>query len=195
MARNEVAFHFGTTVAGPWGPMGRLFPGIVGRRSTRGITGKLLLIAVAVMTVASIAACSGSSGTSLLTSKRWQLIAITEKVPAFQGVIPAADQPKYEVMFHDDGKLSGTADCNQFAGEYKTPGSDGLTITIGAGTLAFCPEGSFADLFIHGLSRAKSYRAAEHLTITLDDSGTLEFALAAAGASPSASSSAGAVAS
>src|SRR6476661_1331400 len=125
-----------------------------------------------------------------LTSKHWQLTAITEKVPAFQGVIPAADQPKYQVVFHDDGKVSGAADCNQFGGTYKTTGSDGLAIAITTATMAFCPEGSFADLFVHGLGRAKSYKAADHLTITLDDEGTMDFVAAAASASASTGASA-----
>ena len=140
--------------------------------------------AVAMTMLATLAACT-SSGTSALTSKSWQLTAITEKVPAFQGVIPAAEQPKYEVVFHDDGKVSGAADCNQFGGTYKTTGSDGLAITITTATMAFCPEGSFADLFVHGLGRAKSYTAADHLTITLDDQGTMEFVGATASASAS----------
>src|SRR6478672_1713498 len=128
MNRNDVAFGFATTVRDRQGTARHRLAD-TSRGSVRWITGKLLLVAVLAAIVASLSACS-SSGTSGLTSKKWQLTAITEKVPAFQGVIPAADQPKYQVVFHDDGKVSGAADCNQFGGTYKTTGSDGLAIAI-----------------------------------------------------------------
>jgi len=136
------------------------------------------LLAIAALTVA----CSGSG--SGLTGKVWQLTAITEKVPAFQGVVPAAEQSRYTVSFATDGTFSATADCNQVAGSYKTSGSNGLAITPGPSTLAFCGEGSFGDLFVHSLSKAASYAIAnDQLTITLSDEGTMTFAAASGGAS------------
>jgi heat shock protein HslJ len=148
---------------------------------------RLMMIALAVGAIGLLAACN-SSGSSGLTGKTWQLTAITEKTPAFQGVIPAADQGKYQITFATDGTFNGTADCNVFAGTYETTGSSGLSITPGAATLAFCPEGGFGDLFVHGLSRAKSYAVAgETMTITLDDEGTMTFAAAPTLASPAAS--------
>ena len=104
-----------------------------------------------------LVACGSSSGSSGLTGKTWHLTAITEKVPAFQGVIPAADQSKYAITFKDDGTFAATADCNQVTGAYKTSGSNGLTITPGASTMAFCGEASFGTQFVEGLSKAASY--------------------------------------
>src|SRR6185436_16950684 len=73
---------------------------------------RLILIAFALgLTATMLVACGGSS--SGLTGKTWHLTAITEKVPAFQGVIPAADQSKYAITFNADGTFSATADCNQ----------------------------------------------------------------------------------
>ena len=69
-----------------------------------------------------MAACGGSSA-SELTGKNWQLTAITEKVPAFQGVIPPEDQDRYVITFNTDGTFNGTADCNQFAGTLRRPGA------------------------------------------------------------------------
>ena len=148
---------------------------------------KLTLIALAIGATAILAACGGSSS-SALTGKNWQLTAITEKVPAFQGVIPPADQTKYVITFNTDGTFTGTADCNQIAGTYKTSGSSGLTITPGISTMAMCPEGSFDTLFVHGLGRAKSYAIAnDTLTITLTDDGTMTFVVGvAAGSTPAA---------
>ncbi len=111
---------------------------------------KLTLIALAIGAAVIVAAC-GSSNSKELTGKIWQLTAITEKVPAFQGIIPPADQDKYQIKFNTDNTFNATADCNQVGGTYKTSGSNGLTITPGISTLAFCPEGSYGDLFVHGV--------------------------------------------
>ena len=93
-----------------------------------------ILIALALGAATMLAACGGSG--SGLTGKTWHLTAITEKVPAFQGVIPAADQSKYAITFNTDGTFNATADCNQVSGSYKTSGSNGLTITPGPSTMA-----------------------------------------------------------
>lgn len=139
---------------------------------------RLILIALALGMAAALLACSGSSGGGL-TGKTWHLTAITEKVPAFQGVIPAADQSKYAITFNADGTFSATADCNQVSGSYKTSGSNGLTITPGASTMAFCGEASFGTQFVEGLSKSASYTVSGNdLTITLADGGTMTFVAA-----------------
>ena len=70
-------------------------------------------VVLAIGIAAVVAACSGSSGSSApsaasgagLTGKTWHLTAITEKVPAFQGVVPAAEQANYTIEFKSDGTL------------------------------------------------------------------------------------------
>ena len=62
---------------------------------------RLTMFGLVLATAASIAACSNSG--SGLTGKTWQLTAITELVPAFQGVVPAADQANYTIEFKTDG--------------------------------------------------------------------------------------------
>ena len=152
---------------------------------------RLITLAVAIAATTILAGC-GAGGVAALTGKDWQLTAITEKVPAFQGVVPAAEQSKYTITFATDLTFHGTADCNQISGTYKTTGTNGLTIALGASTMAFCPEGSMADLYVHALSRAKTWAIAnDTLTITLDDEGTLVFAAgASASAAPAASAGA-----
>jgi heat shock protein HslJ len=141
---------------------------------------KLILIALAIGMTAALAAC-GSNDENKLTSRPWQLTAITEKVPAFQGVILPEDQDRYGITFNDDETYYGTADCNRIAGTFKTPGRNGLTINPGVSTLALCPEGSYGDLFAHGLTQARSYDIAKGvLTITLEDGGTMVFVLGVA---------------
>jgi heat shock protein HslJ len=117
---------------------------------------------------------SGSGGD--LTGKTWQLTAITEKVPAFQGVVPAADQANYTIEFKSDGTFTAKADCNQTSGTYTTTATGGLTIVLGPSTLVACPEGSLAPQYVAGLGNAASYAIANaELTITLKDEGTLVF--------------------
>lgn len=139
---------------------------------------RLILIALALGLATMLVACGGS-GSSGLTGKTWHLTAITEKVPAFQGVIPAADQANYTIAFNADGTFNAKADCNQVNGSYKTSGSNGLTITPGASTMAFCGEASFGTQYVEGLSKAASYTVSGNdLTITLSDQGTMTFVAA-----------------
>ena len=130
------------------------------------------LLGIVVITAAVVGACSGGN----LTGKTWQLTAITEKVPAFQGVVPPADQPNYTITFEPNGNFSAKADCNQLAGSYTTTGSGGLTLALGPMTLAACPEGSLSDQYVAALGKATSYAIANgQLTITTTDGGTLVF--------------------
>ena len=151
---------------------------------------KLILIALAVGLTAVLTAC-GSDTENQLVGRPWQLTAITEKVPAYQGVIAPEDQGKYVITFNADDTYNGTADCNKIAGTYKTSGRNGLTINPGISTLALCPEGSFGDLFVHGLTQAETYEIAnEALTITLKDKGTMTFVVGLPGSSPEATTEA-----
>ncbi len=111
-----------------------------------------------------------------LIGKTWKLTAITETVPAFQGVVPAADQAKYTIEFAADGTFAAKADCNQVAGTYAVGTGGSITITPGPSTMAACPPGSMGDLFVIGLSEAASYAiAGGQLTLTLGSGGTLVF--------------------
>ena len=134
----------------------------------------LLALSAAIILGACTAAGSG------LTGKTWQLTAITESVPAFQGVVPEADQANYTIEFLADGTFNAKADCNQVSGTFTTAdpaaASGDLQIVLGPSTLVACPEGSLADMYVAGLDKAQSYAVANsELTITLEDGGTLAF--------------------
>ena len=137
-------------------------------------TRTLFAFVLGIAAIATIAAaCSGGSG---LTGKTWQLTAITEKAPAFQGVVPAADQPNYTIAFEPNLTFTAKADCNQLSGSYTTSGSNGLTIVPGPMTLAACPPESLSSQYVEALGKAASYEVASgQLTITLTDEGTLVF--------------------
>lgn len=135
-----------------------------------------IVLPVLLLALAAISAACAASGSAGLTGKVWQLTAITEKVPAFQGVIPAADQANYTIEFKADGNFSAKVDCNQASGQYTTTSTGGMTITPGPMTLAACPEGSMSDQYLAGLTNTQSYAIANsQLTLTLKDGGTLVF--------------------
>ena len=148
-----------------------------------------VLVAIALFAIASsLVACSGSGGTSALTGKTWQLTGVTEKTPAFQGAIPAADQTRYTIVFNTDGTYNGQADCNAMSGKYTTSGTNGIAIQAGATTLMMCadPE-SFGSIFAHAITLASTWAVANNeLTLTSADGATLQFAAGTPGASPSA---------
>ena len=150
----------------------------------------LFVTGAAIVTIV-VAACSSTTGGSSspaasaaasaaagggLTGKNWQLTALTTKVPAFQGVVPAADQAKYTIEFKTDGTFASKADCNQVSGSYTSTPAGGLTITPGPSTMAACPEGSLGGPYVAALSLAKSYAITNaELMITLSDEGTLQY--------------------
>src|SRR4051812_9866339 len=110
----------------------------------------ILLIALSAL----VAACSG--GGSQLTGTTWQLTAVTEKVPAFQGVVPADQQAQYTILFNTDGSFNASADCNQLSGSYTTSGSS-MTITPGPMTMAFCGEQSLDSIYVHMLGEVSTF--------------------------------------
>lgn len=67
--------------------------------------------------------------------------------------IQIEDPSIYMVQFNADGTFTGTADCNNFLGEYSVDGSS-IDIMVGPMTLVACPEGSQSDAFIQQLNDA-----------------------------------------
>ena len=128
---------------------------------------------VLVIGASLLAACSSGSS---LTGKTWQWTAMTTTTPTSQSVVPSDQQANYTVEFKSDGTFASKADCNQVSGTYTTTSSGGLTIVPGPSTLAACPEGSLAPIFIAGLGSAASYTITNGaLTITTQDAATLTF--------------------
>jgi heat shock protein HslJ len=133
---------------------------------------RFTLIMLALVATFTVAGCGGSS----LTGKTWQLTAITEQVPAFQGVVPEADQARYTIAFDSDGTYAALADCNNMNGSYTTTGTGGMTIEPGAMTMMACPEGSMADMYVAALLSTERYAIANGaLTLTTTAGGTLVF--------------------
>jgi hypothetical protein len=129
----------------------------------------------------------GASPPADLVGKVWMLTAITELTPAFQSVVPAAEQANYTIEFKADGMFAAKADCNQLAGTYEVhrgdsspgplePGGGSISILPGPSTLAACPPGSMGDLYIIGLGDLSSFTLERgQLILTLANGGKLVF--------------------
>jgi heat shock protein HslJ len=145
-------------------------------RIRRTVAATLALVAALVVVMAAVAACSPSG--ERLTGRTWQLSSVTEKVPAFQGVVPPADQSRYTIKFNDVGTAAIKADCNNVAATYKTDNAN-IKITPGPSTLVACPDDSLGDKFIAGLSSATTYSVRPAgLTLYILNEGQLELVAA-----------------
>ncbi len=144
------------------------------------MTARILRTAAAtlalVVILGTVAACSASA--EKLTGPTWQLTSVTEKVPAFQGVVPPEDQSRYTITFNEDGTAAIKADCNNVAATYTTEETN-ISIVPGPSTLAACPDDSLSDKFVAGLSSATTYNIRPSgLTLYILNEGQLEFVAA-----------------
>lgn len=136
---------------------------------------RVVSLAVLVALAALAVACQGSS-TGQLTGKTWTLSAVTQDVPAFQGVIPPADQGKYTIEFRTDNTFSAKADCNTVQGAYYTGSGGSMTITPGPTTLMACPEGSLGSAYTAALATTRAYDIANGtLSLITVRGGKLQF--------------------
>lgn len=143
---------------------------------------------VVIGVIALVGACSSDGGASTAPGAAagggditgtWQLVAMTTKTPASQGMVPGSDQDRYVITFNEDGSTEIQADCNRIRGDYETTDDGGLTITLGPSTLVACPEGSLGPQFADSLAKAETYTAdGDSLLITDSDGGTLELTAA-----------------
>jgi len=140
-----------------------------------------IVLIVGILIASLVAAACGAStnnGEDLL-GKAWHLGAASDTDPDVQVAVPAEMQAKYTITFNADNTFSAQADCNQTTGAWATPRRDGLTITPGASTMAFCGPESYGELYVHLLSRAETYEVKnDQLTITLSRNGKLTFVAA-----------------
>ncbi len=145
-------------------------------RPTRGPFAAMVTIIALAFIMGAVAACSSSA--EKLTGTTWQLSSVTEKVPAFQGVVPPEDQSRYTITFNEDGTAAIKADCNNVAATYTTEETN-IKIVPGPSTLAACPDDSLSDKFVAGLSSATTYNIRPSgLTLYILNEGQLELVAA-----------------
>src|SRR5262245_62032345 len=88
---------------------------------------RLGAVALALLVATTALAACNVVGSGLV-GPTWRVTAVTTTVPAWQGVVPAADSLRYTITFANDGTAAIKADCNQVTATYTT--SPGGSITI-----------------------------------------------------------------
>ena len=88
------------------------------------------------------------SATGTIQNVNWQWVSLTNRTTA--EVMEVPDPSLYTITFHEDGTLDGKADCNSFSGTYSQ--ANGLIITLGPSTMAFCGETSLDQQYLTLLS-------------------------------------------
>ena len=88
------------------------------------------------------------SATGTIQNVNWQWVSVTNRTTA--EVMEVPDPSLYTITFHEDGTLDGKADCNSFSGTYSQ--ANGLIITLGSSTMAFCGETSLDQQYLTLLS-------------------------------------------
>jgi heat shock protein HslJ len=74
----------------------------------------------------------------------WQWESVTNQTTRETTTVPNPEN--YTITFNADDTLDGKADCNTFSGTYSQ--ENGLVITLGASTLAFCGEASLDQQYL-----------------------------------------------
>lgn len=84
------------------------------------------------------------SATGTIQNVNWKWVSLTNQTTA--EVMEVPDPGLYTLTFHEDGTLDGKADCNSFSGTYSQ--ANGLIITLGPSTMAFCGETSLDQQYL-----------------------------------------------
>lgn len=74
----------------------------------------------------------------------WKWVNVTNQTTGEVTGVP--DPNQYTITFNADGTLNGKADCNSFAGTYSQV--NGLIITLGPSTMAYCGETSLDTMYL-----------------------------------------------
>lgn len=103
----------------------------------------------------------------------WQWTALRQ----LNGETAVPEPARYAITFNPDGRAAIQADCNVVDATYVAGVDGSLSITLGAGTLAFCGEASLDQVFLGGLGASQSYAVeGGAMTITLQlENGTMIF--------------------
>jgi heat shock protein HslJ len=114
---------------------------------------KILFVFIICLSLLLLSGCgSGSEDTAAsdgsITGVVWQWETVTNRDTNETTTVPNPEN--YTIEFNDDGTFTGQADCNQIAGTYST--ENGLAITLGPSTLAFCGEASLDAVYLDLLS-------------------------------------------
>lgn len=128
----------------------------------------LMLVLAALV----LSACGNAAEPTLTgTVWQWQQTQMNDGT-----LITPVDPARYTIEFLEDGTVGIQSDCNRITGTYTVDGNN-LTLTLGAKTMAMCPEDTQDMQFEAGLNGVASYFFQDgDLYMDLKfDSGTMKF--------------------
>ena len=133
----------------------------------------LLVAACSALVFANTASAQESTGDSALQSTVWRWVHSTTDDDTL--VAPIARE-RYTVQFGAGGLVRVRADCNQVIGTYRQLGRR-LSLQLGPSTLAACPPGSQADVFLQQLGTVVSQVSTDSVLVLnlQQDSGSMVF--------------------
>ncbi len=149
-------------------------------------TASLLVIVVACVIAAGCTSGTSTPGTATgLTGTSWTL----DSYLAGNGtLVPVLPETEISARFDDDGKVTGSAGCNGYGGDYRLDGT-ALSVSSVAQTLKLCtePEGIMEQeaRFIDLLGSSAGYRIENDRLVITDAEGT-EVLFFVKGAAPAA---------
>jgi heat shock protein HslJ len=108
----------------------------------------VLIVAAACAPVPPPTAAPTATPSNEITDIVWQWTSVKNKTTNETTTVSTPEN--YTITFRKDGTLSGKADCNNFTGTYTQ--TSGFDITLGASTMAACPEGSLDQQYLQLLS-------------------------------------------
>jgi heat shock protein HslJ len=130
----------------------------------------LLLLPLVLSLIAACSTAAPSASAQTLTGKTWQWTSST-----LEGAATVPDPSKYTIEFLTDGNFGSQVDCNRVSGQFTTTDAGGITITPGPSTLAACPDGSLADVYLTGLAGTTSYALNGSQLVLTNSAGTMTF--------------------
>ena len=109
----------------------------------------LFLMTFFVLSILSLAACSGKVSASV--SGEWTLVSYGDA----SNPAPAVPDVETSISFDEKGQFGGSVGCNSFGSEYKV---DGDKITFGSiiSTMMFCEETSSQESMVLGILSDKT---------------------------------------
>ncbi len=96
---------------------------------------------------AAIPAPAAAASENPIVNILWQWTTLTNQSTGEITTVPHPE--KYTVTFLADGTLTGQADCNSFSGTYTQ--ENGLVITLGPSTMAYCGDNSLDQVYLSTL--------------------------------------------
>ncbi len=117
-------------------------------------------------------------GSTVMQTPREKLVGTSWRLSELDqgsGMARVDADADFTLTFTSDGSYSGQADCNRYAGTFRTDGDDRMTLSQGLSTLAACPSGTASNAFFRSFNGVTQFIVDGERMILSGASGTLLF--------------------